>query len=144
MKKLITVTLTLVLLMAVCVAPVYAFEVSTKSNYTTGEPVVILVSDAAGLDPDEVTIKVTKPNGDEVTCDPGQQRWNGTTEVYDTYTIDMLGTYTVNASNTNGATASASFTSQLFTSASIIFTVISVLVLVVCYIFAKKQKGAKA
>ena len=53
-----------------------ALDVQVKDAYSTGELVVIAVSSEQQIDPQDVSIQITKPNGATVDVSPRQERWN--------------------------------------------------------------------
>ncbi|RGX55478.1 hypothetical protein DWV16_08325 [Anaerotruncus sp. AF02-27] len=118
-----------------------ALDVQVKDAYSTGELVVIAVSSEQQIDPQDVSIQITKPNGATVDVSPRQERWNSANECFETYTIDLMGDYKIVVKDAaSGQTAEAAFTSRMFTSASIIFMLVAVGIFILCFVFSAKQR----
>lgn len=143
--KRIGIVLSIVLMLAM------AFPVSASALtigemdevYTAGEVVVIDIEDDEALDPADYTISITKPSGDEVTIAPRQTSRNAENECFETYTIEMIGDYTVNVTAADGDSAQTTFSAALFTRNSIIFTVVAAIIFLVTLAIALKQMKAQ-
>ena len=122
-----------------------AIDVSVNDTYAAGEAVLIVIHTDGEADPADYTVEVVKPNGETVTTTPRREGWNSADECFETYTIDMLGDYTVHVTGADGSSGEAAFTSVLFSTGSILFTAVSVAILavsIVVYAFGRKRRTA--
>lgn len=124
------------LFLAVAFALLFVFTVSgmaaglsvnVNEKYSTGEPMLIMITSDQAIDPANISIEINKPNGTMVKTVPRRQNWNSANECFETYTLDVSGNYTISvADKSTGATASTQFSSGVFNKSSGIFMVVSV------------------
>ena len=141
-RRWIALALCLVAVCAVLAMGAGALEVSVEDTYSTGEVVLIQIASDAAINPADYAVEITKPNGEIVTTTPRQEKWNGTTGCFETYTIEMLGDYDILVTGADGSSAETTFTANVWSMDSIIFTIVSVVVFalsVVVYVIQKKK-----
>ena len=145
-RRFVSLALLLVLLCALLSVSASALEVHVNDIYSTGEVVLIEIKSPEAVNVADYTMEITKPNGEVVTTAPRQEKWNDATECFETYTIEMLGDYEIQVSDTNGDSGSASFSARIFSTDSIIFTIVSVVIFaasIVAYVISKRKNAGK-
>lgn len=138
----------LIMLSVVFVMPVAAsaLDVKVKDEYSTGEVVVISISNSQPtVDVSNLTIQITKPNGAVVNLKPRHEHWNKANECFETYTIEMMGDYKISVQDImNKESAATAFSAKLFTSSSMIFISISLAIFALCFVLSAKQRRQHA
>lgn len=146
-KNLLIFTLILIFMAFLTIfSSAEALSVNTNETYSTGEPVLIMISSEEKIDPANLKVVVTKPDGAEVETAPRRQTWNEENECFETYTIDQNGTYTVSIFDVaTGETATTTFAASVFDHSSKIFMVIAVIIFIcsmITWILKLKKKTA--
>lgn len=145
----ITITLFIVMLLAMAFpVSASALEIGELQEvYTAGEVIVVDITDDGPIDAADYTINITKPNGEGVVIAPRQTGRTAENECFETYTIEMIGDYTVEVVAADGDSAKTTFTAKLFARNSIIFMILAVVVFLVTLTIAlrqmKREKEAK-
>ena len=145
-RRFISLALLLVLLCALLSVNAGALEVHVNDVYSTGEVVLIEIESPETVNEADYTVEITKPNVEVVTTAPRQEKWNDATKCFETYTIEMLGDYEIQVSNASGASGSAAFSARIFSTDSIIFTIVSVAIFalsIVAYVISKRKTARK-
>lgn len=135
-KSVLFLILTLVFLSVFTVSGSAAdLNVRVNEKYSTGEPMLILISSDQAIDPENIEISIEKPNGAVVETTPRRQGWNSANECFETYTIDLSGNYTISvADRSTGQTATAHCLAGVFNAGSGIFMGISAAVFILSMI----------
>ena len=120
-----------------------AVSINIEEAYSTGEAVLIDIQDDEAIDPANYEINILKPNGDTVVINPRQARWTAENQCFETYTIESTGEYKVTVKAKDGDSAEAVFQSRMFTRASTIFMIISVLIFLVTGAMVIKQRKSR-
>lgn len=121
-------------------------SIDVKDNYSTGEPVLFMINTDYAVDPNNISVVIEKPNGTTATTTPRQQSWNTETECFETYSIDLSGTFTVTAEDkSTGALGTATFDAGVFSMQSTIFmgAAGAVFVIGLIVLLVSKKKNSK-
>jgi hypothetical protein len=140
--------MTLILVFALAIPGLAAgLSVKTSDSYSTGEPVLMMITSDKAIDPANIEINITKPNGTVIQSTPRKRGWNSDNECFETYTIDMSGTFQISVKDkSSGETANTQFVASVFSSSSLVFMIISVAVFVISllgWLVTRNRKTAR-
>jgi len=135
-KSLRVLSLAIILATVFCAAGTAAgLNIKVNEKYSTGEPMLILITSDTAIAPETVKISIEKPNGTVVKAVPRRAKWNPENECFETYTVDLSGTYTISVVDESGRTAQAQTSASIFNRSSAIFMAISVAIFILSMLF---------